>query len=129
MVLSGALFAFIILAWDKATGLSAEEKREIGILKAVGWETSDILLMKFWEGAAVSLDLVFHRHSLGLSAYFCRIRHFVRTCIKRMVGPLSQLQTHSIYQCLSDSDSVFFNGPALYRDNHYTVMALCNDRS
>jgi ABC-type lipoprotein release transport system permease subunit len=56
MVLSGAFFAFIILAWDKATGLSAEEKREIGILKAIGWETSDILLMKFWEGAAISLS-------------------------------------------------------------------------
>ena len=56
VILSGAFFAFIILAWDKATGLSAEEKREIGVLKAIGWETSDILLMKFWEGAAVSLS-------------------------------------------------------------------------
>ncbi len=56
VILSGAFFAFIILAWDKATGLSAEEKREIGILKAIGWETSDILLMKFWEGAALSLS-------------------------------------------------------------------------
>ena len=56
VILSGAFFAFIILAWDKATGLNAEEKREIGILKAIGWETSDILLMKFWEGAAVSLS-------------------------------------------------------------------------
>jgi ABC-type lipoprotein release transport system permease subunit len=56
MVLSGAVLAFIILAWDKATGLSAEEKKEMGILKAVGWETSDMLFMKFWEGSAISLS-------------------------------------------------------------------------
>ena len=55
-VLSGAVLAFIILAWDKATGLSAAEKKEIGILKAIGWDTSDVLLMKFWEGAVISVS-------------------------------------------------------------------------
>ena len=55
VLLSGAVLAFIIFAWDKATGLSAEEKIEIGILKAVGWDTSDVLFMKFWEGTMISL--------------------------------------------------------------------------
>jgi ABC-type lipoprotein release transport system permease subunit len=55
VILLGALLAFIIFAWEKASGLSLEERREIGILKAIGWETSDVILMKFWEGMAISL--------------------------------------------------------------------------
>ncbi len=55
VIFGAAVLAFAIFAWDKATGLSAEERKEIGILKAVGWETADILTMKFWEGMVVSL--------------------------------------------------------------------------
>lgn len=55
VLVAGALAAFVIFAWDKASGLSAEERREIGILKAVGWETGDIIGLKLWEGALVSL--------------------------------------------------------------------------
>ncbi len=56
VVFSATALAFLILAWEKASGLSAEERREIGILKAIGWETSDVILMKFWEGLSVSLS-------------------------------------------------------------------------
>ncbi len=55
IILASSLLSFIIFAWDKATGLSAEERKEIGILKSIGWETSDVLLLKFWEGIVISL--------------------------------------------------------------------------
>ncbi|MBF0218852.1 MAG: FtsX-like permease family protein [Gammaproteobacteria bacterium] len=56
LLLVTTVLAFIIFAWDRASGLSAEERREIGILKAVGWEIGDILQMKFWEGTIISLS-------------------------------------------------------------------------
>jgi lipoprotein-releasing system permease protein len=64
-----ALLAFCILAWDKATGISAEEKREIGILKAIGWATGDVLELKFWEGIVISVSSLL----LGLILAFVHI--------------------------------------------------------
>jgi len=55
-VFASALIAFCVLAWDKATGISAEEKQEVGILKAIGWNTADVLELKFWEGLVISLS-------------------------------------------------------------------------
>jgi len=49
-----ALAAFVILAWDKASGLSPEEKKEIAILKVIGWQTADVLTLRFWEAVTVS---------------------------------------------------------------------------
>ncbi|MCF8120652.1 MAG: FtsX-like permease family protein [Deltaproteobacteria bacterium] len=76
VLLVGAFLAFFIFAWDKATGLSAEERSEIGILKGLGWDTSDILLLKFWEGSVISVTafvlgvLAAYIHTFILSAPF-----------------------------------------------------------
>lgn len=52
--LVSALAAFFILCWDKASGLSAEERRETAILKVLGWQTGDIIALRFWEGGVVA---------------------------------------------------------------------------
>jgi len=71
-LLSAALLAFGILAWDKASGLSAEERREIGILKAIGWETGDVIRMKLWEGLLVALSAFL----AGYLAAYLHVFHF-----------------------------------------------------
>ena len=71
-VLAGAILAFTILAWEKASGLSADERREIGILKAIGWETGDVIRMKLWEGLLVSLTAFL----LGFVAAWVHVFHF-----------------------------------------------------
>ncbi len=70
LLLGGALLAFVIFAFDRAAGLSAEERREIGILKAIGWETGDVLRMKFWEGAALSLTAFLAGYLLAYAHVF-----------------------------------------------------------
>lgn len=71
-VLGGAVIAFCILAWDKATGISADEKQEIGILKAIGWDTSEVLILKFWEGMIIALTA----YCLGMILAFLHVYVF-----------------------------------------------------
>jgi ABC-type lipoprotein release transport system permease subunit len=48
-----AILALLVLAWDRASGLAPDEKKEIAILKAVGWSSADVLWEKLFESLIV----------------------------------------------------------------------------
>lgn len=74
-------FTFFIIVYDKTSGLSYEEKREIAIMKAIGWKISDVLKVKFYEsfvvssvsflaGTGLSLFYVFALNAPGMKTLF-----------------------------------------------------------
>jgi ABC-type lipoprotein release transport system permease subunit len=48
-----AVLALLVLAWDRASGLAPEERKEIAILKAVGWSSGEVLWAKLFESLLV----------------------------------------------------------------------------
>ena len=48
-----AILALLVLAWDRASGIGPDERKEIAVLKAVGWSTSDVLWAKLFESLLV----------------------------------------------------------------------------
>ncbi|MEE4241766.1 MAG: FtsX-like permease family protein [Desulfopila sp.] len=60
-----SLFAFIILSWDKASGMSPEERREMAILKVTGWQTSDIMWLRFCESSVIAFTAFVGGYSLA----------------------------------------------------------------
>lgn len=55
LMLSGAFMGFVLLVWGRAGGLDAEERFEIGLLKAVGWSTADVMALKLYETSATAM--------------------------------------------------------------------------
>jgi ABC-type lipoprotein release transport system permease subunit len=49
------LLAFLILAYDRLARLSREEQREIAILKAIGWQTRDLIRLNMLQSLVLSL--------------------------------------------------------------------------
>lgn len=50
-----AFVSFFIVIYDRLMGMNSAQKREIGILKAVGWRVEDILRVKLYESFILSI--------------------------------------------------------------------------
>jgi ABC-type lipoprotein release transport system permease subunit len=68
MVLAMAL-ALALVAADKTISPGADAQREIGVLRALGWRTSEILTAKAWEAGAVSVTALL----AGMAAAYAHV--------------------------------------------------------
>ncbi len=98
-----SLFTFFMIIYDKASGLSNEETREVGILKAIGWRVEDILQEKFYEGFIIS----FISYMLGVILAFCFVYVFDAPLLQNIFTGYSQLKTSFELVFVFDMQTLF----------------------
>jgi len=62
--------ALLVLAWDRLSGVGDSERREIAVLKAVGWSTGDVLGAKLSESLLVGVFATAAGLALGYAWVF-----------------------------------------------------------
>ncbi|QKF82797.1 ABC transporter permease [Halarcobacter ebronensis] len=98
-----AIFTFFIIVYDKASGLSSEEKREIGVLKALGWKIEDVLKEKFYESFIIS----FFGYIFGVLIALTFVYVFNAPLLSNLFSGYSELKTSFQLPFVLDVNTLF----------------------
>jgi ABC-type lipoprotein release transport system permease subunit len=98
-----SLFTFFMIIYDKASGLTSEQKKEIGILKAIGWTIDDILKEKFIEGLLISLI----SYLLGVLLAFIFVYILQAPLLRDIFEGYSILKTNFVLPFVLDFQTIF----------------------
>ncbi len=98
-----AIFTFFMIVFDKATGVSSNEKKEIGILKSLGWSIDDILKEKFYESFIIS----FLAYLLGITLALFFVYILQAPLLKDIFMGYSQLKPEFVLPFIIDFQTLF----------------------
>ena len=98
-----SIFTFFMIVYDKASGVSSEQKREIGILKAIGWRVDDILKEKFYEAFIVS----FFAYVVGITISFFYVYVMNAPIIRDLFAGYSELKVTLELPFIVDMQTLF----------------------
>lgn len=121
-----ALFTFFIIIYDKIATSSSVEKKEIAILKALGWSTNDILKVKLYEAFILSVS----SYLLGVLFALSYLYFFDGGVFQNLFIGLREIKYNFMYDFSLYTQMyalVFFLYPNLHCCNNFPSMEKCND--